>query len=137
MGELHLDLHADQRFRLAKEMYLKSILQLSKEGTGEVRPVDLVHCLGVTKGSVSEMLGKLSDDGVIKYKSFKSIQLTSKGRKKADLILRKYHIVRNFLEQIVGMKHDKSHDEACNLEHAFSDDVVELLEKVVRKKSKK
>ncbi|MDD9953230.1 MAG: metal-dependent transcriptional regulator [Candidatus Woesearchaeota archaeon] len=130
--DFHLDLHADQRLRLAKEMYLKAILQLGKDGP--VKPVDLVHCLGVTKGSVSEMLKKLAEEKFIEYESFRSIKLTPKGRKKANLILRKYHIVRQFLEKTLKMKGPAVHDDACNLEHAFSDTAIEKLERFLHKK---
>ena len=116
---------------IAKEMYLKAVLQLTKEG--DVRPVDLVKCLGVTKGSVSEMLKKLEEDGFVEYESFKNINLTAKGRKKANLVLRKYHIVREFLDHVLGMKGEQLHDNACNLEHAFSDEAIEKLEEFLQK----
>jgi DtxR family transcriptional regulator, Mn-dependent transcriptional regulator len=130
-NEFHLDLHAGQRLKLAKEMYLKAILQLSKEK--KVRPVDLVNCLNVTKGSVSEMLKNLEKDGLLKYESFKTIKLTDKGKKKANIILKKYHIIRQFLEKALKIKDKDAHDQACNLEHAFDDDAVEKLEQFLKK----
>ena len=124
----HLDLHSDQRLRLAKEMYLKAILQLSQEGEGVVKPKDLVICLGVTKGSVSEMVKKLEEEGFLKYESFKSINLTAKGKRKANLILKRYHIIVSFLEKSLKLQPNKIHAEACRLEHAFSDDSIESME---------
>ncbi|HLC96607.1 MAG TPA: metal-dependent transcriptional regulator [Candidatus Nanoarchaeia archaeon] len=130
---VRLDLHTDHRLRLTKEMYLKAILQLSQEGN-EVRPVDLVNCLGITKGSVSEMLKNLEGDGFLHYQSFKTIKLTPKGTLKAQLVLRKYHIIHSFLEKVLHMKGAKGHDQACNLEHVFSDDAILRLERFLKER---
>jgi DtxR family transcriptional regulator, Mn-dependent transcriptional regulator len=130
MEHMHLDLHTDQRHKLAKEMYLKAIFELQSQ-MGEVKAVDLVDCLGVTKASVSEMLRKLKDDGFVDYESFKAICLTKKGKQKAHLILRRYHILRSFVERKLGIKGAKAHHEACALEHAFSDEAIEKLERLL------
>ncbi len=130
MEPIFLDLHSDQRMKLAKEMYLKAIFQLHSQ-LGEVKAVDLVDCLGVTKASVSEMLGKLKEDGYVVYESFKAIRLTPKGKTKAHLVMRRYHILRSFVEKKLGIKGNKAHHEACALEHAFSDKAIKRLEKLI------
>lgn len=125
-------LHSDQKHRISTEMYLKTIYELKTQKNSDPRPVDIVNCLEVSKGSVSEMLKKLSDEGFIKYKSYGVVELTNKGLNKAKNILEKYRIIRKFLSNMLKVNENKVHDEACNLEHAFSDESVLKLEKLIK-----
>ncbi|MBS3125841.1 metal-dependent transcriptional regulator [Candidatus Woesearchaeota archaeon] len=127
----HLNLHKEQRDRLSKEMYLKAIYQFRKDFGKEVKAVDLVSYLDITKGSVSEMLKRLEEEGFIRYGEHKVILLTQKGLKEATRIFRKYKVLSEFLSEVLHVPYGRVHDEACNLEHAFSDDTVVRLEKVL------
>lgn len=127
---MKLDLHADQRHRLAKEMYLKAILQLSKKHS-IVKQSELVICLGTSKSSVNEMVKKLAEDNFIEEDTT-SLILTKKGQDFADIVLKKYTIIKEFLETKLELA--DAHDEACNLEHAFSLEAVQKLDLFLKKK---
>jgi len=129
----HLDLHKEQRDRLSKEMYLKAVYQFKKDFGKEVHSVDLVNYLDITKGSVSEMLRKLEEEGFIRYGEGKVIRLTANGLKEAKRVFRKYNVISEFLSEVLRVPYDRVHDEACNLEHAFSDKTVGRLAKVLGK----
>ena len=127
---MKLDLHSDQRHRLAKEMYLKAILQLSQE-QGIVKQSDVVICLGVSKSSVNEMVKKLAEEKFID-KDTTSLVLTKKGEEFANIVLKKYAIIKEFLE--TKLKLTNAHNEACNLEHVFSLEAVQKLDLFLKKK---
>lgn len=122
---MKLDLHSDQRLKLAKEMYLKAILQLSQKQE-VVKQSDLVLTLDVGKSSVNEMVSKLKSEGLLNDETNVSLILTPKGRKLANIVFKKYTIIKDFLEQKLNL--ENAHDEACQLEHAFSLEATEKLE---------
>jgi DtxR family Mn-dependent transcriptional regulator len=127
---MKLDLHADQRLKLAKEMYLKAILQLSKKQE-IVKQNDLVTVLDISKSSVNEMVARLKNEGLLEPDVTHSLNLTPKGAKLANVVLKKYTIIKEFLETKLDMS--EAHDEACQLEHAFSIEAVEKLDEFLKK----
>ncbi|HQF43826.1 MAG TPA: metal-dependent transcriptional regulator, partial [Ignavibacteriaceae bacterium] len=81
-----------------------------------------------SNAAVTDMLKKLSRDGFIDYKKYKSIKLTTDGESYAKNILRRHRIWEVFLYKTLGMSWDKIHDEAEKLEHSSSDELINLLE---------
>ena len=132
MPDITHRLHGIQKEKISTEMYLKTIYLLKEEKKEDPRPVNLVNELGLSKGSVSEMLKKLADEKLIEYESYGRIKLTEKGFEKAKNVVRKYLTIRKFLEDILKIDHDRVHDEACNLEHAFSDQSIAKLNILMR-----
>ena len=130
-------LHGKQKQRISTEMYLKSIFLLKEKNKLDPRPIDIVNELMLSKGSVSEMLKKLDDEGFLKYESYGKVNLTKKGFEKAKNVIRKYMIVIEFLENVLKIEKKKLHKEACNLEHAFSDESVARLNIVMKLLEKK
>ena len=61
------------------EQYLKTILMLG-EGNGLVKTNEIAKALGLAPASVTESLQKLSEEGFVKYKAYRGVRLTSKGR---------------------------------------------------------
>ena len=136
----HKKLHGIEKDRISTEMYLKTIFLLHEKNNADIRPVDIVNELDLSKGSVSEMLVKLSGEGLIDYESYGKIRLTTKGVEKAKNVVRKYLVIKKFLLDILKLSPDKVHDEACSLEHSFSDESIaklNILMKVMEKHSEK
>jgi DtxR family Mn-dependent transcriptional regulator len=111
------------------EMYLKEIYLLSREGdpakTGEI-----AERLGVSPPSVTQMLSRLEDDGLLEYEKRKGAHLTDDGRDRARRLLEKHCLIERFLVDGLGVE-EGHHDEACRLEHALSDDVAQRLTRYV------
>ena len=120
-------LHVEQKHKISTEMYLKIIFLLKEETGEDPKPVDVVKELGISKGSVSEMLKKLVDEGYIQYESYGKITLTDKGLEHAKNVVRKYLVIKHFLKDILKISPETVHDEACNLEHAFADESIAKL----------
>ncbi len=132
-------LHGSQKDKISTEMYLKTIFLFQESKKEDPRPVDIVNELELSKGSVSEMMKKLAEEGLIKYESYGKIKLTKKGLESAKNVVRKYLVIKKFLLDILKIDAAKVHDEACNLEHGFSDESIaklNILMKLFEKKNK-
>ncbi|HEY3085488.1 MAG TPA: metal-dependent transcriptional regulator [Candidatus Dormibacteraeota bacterium] len=111
---------AEVRFTRAQEDYLKSLYLL---GGGE-RPVptgELAQRLGISSPSVSEMVTRLSAQGLVEHDRYKGQQLTREGRKVALELVRHHRLLEMFLVRVLGYSWDEVHDEAERLEHVISE----------------
>lgn len=115
---------------ISKEDYL-SIIYKYKDGNDEVKANIIADKLEISKAAVTDMLRKLSSDGYIKYQKYKGIKLTGEGEEYARKMVRRHRIWEVFLNQIVGMPWDKVHDEAHNLEHSSSDELINRMEEML------
>ncbi|MDR2707553.1 MAG: metal-dependent transcriptional regulator [Nitrososphaerota archaeon] len=106
--------------------YLKTVYNLSKNGEA-VNNTDIAQKLNVTPASVTEMLKKLADEKYIKYSPYHGSTLTEKGLKEAQKITRKHRLLESFLSNVLRIGNDKVHQEACQMEHALSDEAEESL----------
>ena len=125
-------IHTEHKDKISTEMYLKTIFLLREAHHVDPRPVDLVKELHLSKGSVSEMLKKLADEKYIHYESYGTITFTLKGLKKARNVMKKYLIIKRFLADYLRINPSCVHEEACALEHAFSDDSIKKLEALLK-----
>lgn len=131
----HFKVHTEQRDNITKEMYLKAIYYLSQECQHPPRANELEKYLGIAKATTSEMLKKLDDERYVEYKSYRPILLTKKGLQKAKQISHKYEVVRDFLIKVLHVDAKKAVNEACELEHGFTDSTVKKLELYVKQVS--
>ncbi len=106
--------------------YLKAIYNLTKNGD-LISTTEISQKLEVAPASVTEMLKKLSDDDYIKYEPYKGSILTIKGLREAQKVTRKHRLLERFLADTLHIGKDKVHKEACQLEHALSDEAEESL----------
>ena len=124
----HFKVHTEHRDKMTGEMYLKAIYYLSQEYQHPPRAIELEKYLGIAKATTSEMLNKLCGEGYLEYKSYRPILLTKKGLYKAQQISRKYKVIRDFLIKVLHVDSKKAVQEACELEHGFTDSTVKKLE---------
>lgn len=111
---------------VSKEDYLKAILEA--EGEGEpVIAARLAHWLSVSAPAVTMALRRLKRDGLVLVRQDGRVQLTSAGRKIAQRLAMRHHLIERMLHEIFGMAWYKVHDEAERLEHAVSSDFEALL----------
>lgn len=106
--------------------YLKAIYTLSRN-KDLVSTTEISRKLDVAPASVTEMLKKLSEDDYIKYEPYKGSILTVKGLREAQKILRKHRLLENFLTDVLHIGKEKVHTQACEMEHALSDEAEESL----------
>ncbi len=115
---------------ISKEDYL-GVIYKYKDENGETKANVIAEKLNVSNSAVTDMLRKLSKDKYIKYQPYKGIKLTATGEEYARNIVRRHRIWEVFLNQIVGIPWDKVHDEAHNLEHSASDELINRMEEML------
>lgn len=113
---------------LAEENYLKSIYHLAEGSDSEVSTNSISEDLKTKPASVSDMMRKLSDKGVINYKKYKGVHISEKGKKIALNVIRKHRLWEVFLLEKLGFKWDEVHDIAEQLEHIKSPLLIKKLD---------
>ncbi|MGH9150214.1 MAG: metal-dependent transcriptional regulator, partial [Acidimicrobiales bacterium] len=107
------------------EEYLEAIHELEEEGT-EVIQARLAERVGHSAPSVSEMIRRLRAEGYVNLDG-RSVVLTTKGRAKAESVVRKHRLAERLLTDVIGLAWHKAHVEACRWEHVISDEVEDRL----------
>src|SRR5205814_2275277 len=108
------------------EDYLKVIYHLSNQG-GFAATSDIAAMLEVAPPSVSGMVKRLSETGLIEHVPYRGVQLTAQGRRAALKMIRRHRILELYLMQHLGYDWGGVHAEAERLEHAVSDDLIERM----------
>jgi DtxR family Mn-dependent transcriptional regulator len=116
--------------------YLELIYVISEEGHKRtVRTKDISERLGVYPSTVTEMIQKLSERGLVIWMSYGGVRLTEEGRKYARAILKRHRILECFFFQYLGLDPSKVQSEVCGIEHHLSGEILErLYEKLGRPK---
>src|SRR5436853_6359885 len=107
-------------FTRAQQDYLKALYLLG----GDERPVptrELAQRLGISSPSVSEMVTRLTSQGLVEHDRYRGQQLTREGRKVALELVRHHRLLEMFLVRVLGYSWDEVHDEAERLEHVISE----------------
>ncbi len=112
------------------ENYLKNIYKLQGK-TGRVATSVLAERLNVSDASVSDMIKKLSEQGMVRYEPYRGVKLTEKGRRLALKIVRRHRLWEVFLVQMLNYPWDKIDAEAERLEHIISEDLERKLDEAL------
>src|SRR5215208_7053844 len=108
------------------EDYLKAIYQLSPEG----RPAstsEIANLLALSAPSVTGMVKRLSEHGLLEHVPYRGVQLTGEGRRAALRMVRRHRLIEAYLVEFLGYSWDTVHEEAERLEHAVSDTMIERM----------
>jgi DtxR family Mn-dependent transcriptional regulator len=109
------------------EDYAKAVYALEAREGEAVSTTDLAERLGVNPASVSGMVRKLSELGLVEHERYHGVRLTDEGRRVALEVLRHHRLIELFLAREFGMSWDRVHDEAEVLEHVLSEELEELI----------
>jgi DtxR family Mn-dependent transcriptional regulator len=107
--------------------YAKAVYALEAREGAAVSTNDLAERLGVTPGSVSAMVRKLSDVGLLEHEPYHGVRLTAQGQRVALEVMRHHRLIELFLSEELGMSWDRVHAEAEVLEHVISEDLEQLI----------
>jgi DtxR family Mn-dependent transcriptional regulator len=111
----------------AVEDYCKAIYTLESRAESPVSTNALAERLELTTGSVSGMLKKLGELGLIAHVPYRGVRLTAKGRRLALEVIRHHRLLELYLAEALQMPWDRVHDEAEVLEHVLSEQLEELI----------
>ena len=107
----------------AIEDYAKAIYSLARHGDGTVTTNALAERLGVTPASVSAMVKKLAERGLVEHVPYKGVALTPDGERVALEVMRHHRLLELYLAEHLGVPWDRVHEEAEALEHVLSEDL--------------
>lgn len=103
-----------------------------RSGRGEpISTSALASHLGVTPPTVSTMLKRLTEHGLLERADDHSAVLTPHGRTHAQEVVRRHRLLETFLVTVLDLTWDEVHDEADVLEHAVSDRLIERIDEVL------
>jgi len=108
------------------EDYLKNIYYEIEE-KGKCSIVELSKRIGTKPSSVSEMIDRLEQKGLVKHEKYSDIKLTEIGKKVALEVIRHHRLIELYLLKSLGYDYEKLHSEAENLEHYISSDLAKAI----------
>ncbi|MEO8192947.1 MAG: metal-dependent transcriptional regulator [Gemmatimonadales bacterium] len=108
------------------EDYLKAIYEIGR-GTISVATNDIAQRLDLAPASVSGMVRRLADQGLLGYERYRGVTLTESGRRAALRTIRRHRVIEAYLSRALAYPWDRVHDEAERLEHAASDELVDRM----------
>lgn len=111
----------------AVQDYAKAIYSLERRADGAVSTNAISERLGVTPASVSSMIKKLVDVGLVTHTPYHGVALTRDGLRVALEVIRHHRLLESYLAEELGMPWDRVHGEAEVLEHVLSEELEALI----------
>ncbi len=112
------------------EDYLKTIHELESAGN-PAGTNEIAAALRIAPASVSGMLRRLAELGLIRHERYRGVRLTESGRRAALRTIRRHRVIESYLTRALGYAWDRVHDEAERMEHAASDELVDRMAKAI------
>jgi DtxR family Mn-dependent transcriptional regulator len=111
---------APKRLTRRIEDYLGAIYLLGLE-LRTVRVRDVARALSVSMPSVTGMLAKLKQQGLVSHERYESVSLTKQGVERGEQVYRRYQGLKEFLESVLG-----------RMKHAVSEETLSRLTKLTK-----
>src|SRR5437867_6292138 len=110
--------------------YLEAIYYMWAEKE-PLRSARLADWLGVSRPTVAVGLRRMTRDGLVRMNGRKEIELTPRGMRAAESIVRRHRIMERWLTDGLGLDWVTADTEAARLEHAVSEVVEQRLYEVL------
>ena len=117
--------------RESGEMYLETILVLTREKNREVHSLDVAEYMNYSKPSVSRAVGLLKKGGYLEVSKDGALTLTEAGREIAEKIYERHTLLTGFFTML-GVGKEIAAEDACKIEHDISDESFEAIKNHVR-----
>lgn len=112
----------------AEENYLKAIFKIEEKEGKAASTNAVAAATQTTAASVTDMLKRLAEKGLIAYEKYRGVQLTEPGSQVAVALIRRHRLWEVFLVNKLGFAWDEVHDMAEQLEHVQGDILVTRLD---------
>lgn len=113
---------------IATEDYVKAIYSHTEWQPDPITSTAIAARLGLAPSSVTEMVKKLTAQGLVTHEPYGAIELTPEGTALALRMVRRHRLIETWLVQRYGYSWDEVHDEAEILEHALSDRLLDAID---------
>jgi len=110
--------------------YLEAIYYMWSEGEA-LRSARLADWLSVSRPTVTVAVRRMTGYGMVRMNRRKEIELTAKGRRMAEAIVRRHRIMERWLTDGLGLDWVTADEEAARLDYAVSDVVEKRLYEVL------
>jgi DtxR family Mn-dependent transcriptional regulator len=117
---------ASAEYTAPVEDYLKVIYEIERHA-GAAATNDIAQRLAIAPASVSGMVRRLADQGLLEHERYRGVRLTESGRRVALRTIRRHRVIEAYLTKALGYPWDLVHDEAERLEHAASDELIDRM----------
>jgi len=111
-----------------QEDYIKIIWNLEQSHQLS-RPKSMAEILNVKPPTVLSMFKQLERLNLISYNKKEGALLTSKGKMRAEKLVRKHRLIESFLDKVLDIENPILHDEAEKLEHVISDELALYIDR--------
>jgi DtxR family Mn-dependent transcriptional regulator len=106
--------------------YLEATYYIAHEGE-TVRPSRIAEWLGVSAPTVTGVMQRLHEQGLVEFNSDRSLRLTQVGEQRASEVVRRHRVVERWLTDALGLDWATADLEAGHMSHFFSDLVLERI----------
>lgn len=105
---------------------LKAIYRSTRDGS-EAHTGSLADTLGLSPGTVTTLVKRLADRGLVVHRPYQDVTFTDDGRRAAVAAIRRHRIVERFLSDMLGYAWHEADAYAIAFEHEMPADVTERL----------
>ncbi|MCB1233650.1 MAG: transcriptional regulator MntR [Verrucomicrobiae bacterium] len=120
---------AVQRESVAVEDYLEKILELI-DAKGYARVADIAESFGIAPPSVSNMVRRLDEKGLVNYEKYRGMTLTEEGERLARRIIKRHEILAEFLD-LLGIDAETAYRDVEGMEHHISARTLRGIEQII------
>lgn len=122
-----------EKMSMSHEDYLEAIVMLGGTTEVSVRSVDIANKLGVSKASVNKAVTSLKEKGLVDQPYYGDVTLTKGGYDYGTQVFDRHRMLELFLTKALGIEPEVAAKEACQMEHAISDDSFEKWRAFIKK----
>ncbi len=122
-----------EKMSMSHEDYLEAIVMLGGTTEVSVRSVDIANKLGVSKASVNKAVTSLKEKGLVDQPYYGDVTLTKDGYDYGTQVFDRHRMLELFLTKALGIEPEVAAKEACQMEHAISDDSFEKWRAFIKK----
>ncbi|WIV66225.1 metal-dependent transcriptional regulator [Natrialbaceae archaeon AArc-T1-2] len=109
------------------EDYLKTIYRLQQDSDNRIKTSEIAEELAVTSPTVTSMLEKLEERGLVDREKYRGVTLTDEGETVALEVVRHHRLLESYLTEHLDYDWSEVHEEADRLEHHISEDFEERV----------
>lgn len=117
------------RESVAVEDYLEKIHELIDE-KGYARVADIADSFGIARPSVSNMVRRLDEKGLVKHVKYRGMTLTAEGERLARRIMKRHEILSEFLG-LLGIDGETAYRDVEGMEHHISSGTLRGIEQII------
>jgi DtxR family transcriptional regulator, Mn-dependent transcriptional regulator len=115
------------------EDYLEAIVELGGTPETPIRSVDVATAMNVSKASVNKSVSNLKEKGYVNQPFYGDITLTKKGYEYGTSVHNRHQLLFHFLTKGLGIDEKIADEEACQMEHAISDNSFKKWSAFIKK----